>query len=254
MRYRFDLLAALALSLLLSAGCSDDGGEGGSGGTAGTGGAGGMGGTVETGEFHITTWELAPDGDVAGPLGGVEVCEFDTANCVVSDERGFATLQMPVEQDIMVSVRTAGRGPILGVDVIAADELTFSSFFPIPESILADAWEPIGFSYPPKEGTGNVFVSINAPNPTKPGATFELLGANARAYYIGPAGYDVDLSATSTEGEGRFFELAPGEYEIRVGGTAENCTVWRGWESDSPNTVRFPVRAGYITDLRVWCD
>jgi hypothetical protein len=58
MRYRFVLLAALALSLVLSAGCSDQGGEGGSGGMAGTGG---MGGTVETGEFHITTWELAPD-------------------------------------------------------------------------------------------------------------------------------------------------------------------------------------------------
>lgn len=250
MRWLVSSCFVLALGLV---GCSETSGTGGSGGTAGDGGGGGA---VETGEFLITTWETSPEGDVGGPLEGVEVCEFDTVNCVVSDDRGFAILEMPVEQDIMVSVQKDGRGPILGVDVIMADELTITSFFPLPESLLTEAWEPVGFSYPPEEGTGTVILSINAQlGETTPGATFELLGANARAYYTGPDGnYDPDLTATSTTGVGRFFELAPGEYQIRVGGSAENCTVWRGWDGDSPNTIRFPVRAGYSTALRVWCD
>lgn len=256
MRCVLGFVCALALAPL---GCGETSGTGGSGGAAGTGGDGGSagaGGTVETGELLITTWETASDGDVAGPLPGVEVCEFDTANCVVSDDRGFATLQLPVEQDIMVSVESDGRGPLLGVDVVAADELTITSFFPLPESLLAEAWEPIGFSYPLEEGTGTAFLSINPQlGATTPGATFELLGDSARAYYIDVDGnYDPDLEVTSATGVGSFFELAPGEHQIRIGGTAENCTVWRGWEGDSPNTIRFPVRAGYSTALRVWCD
>jgi CubicO group peptidase (beta-lactamase class C family) len=41
MRYVFGFLGVFALSLVLSVGCTEDGGEGGSGGTAGTGGTGG---------------------------------------------------------------------------------------------------------------------------------------------------------------------------------------------------------------------
>ena len=49
MRYVFGFLGVFALSLMLSVGCSEGGGEGGSGGTAATGGTGGSGGTAGTG-------------------------------------------------------------------------------------------------------------------------------------------------------------------------------------------------------------
>ncbi len=69
MRWVFIFWFALALSLVLMAGCSDENGEGGSGGTAGTGGSSGTGGS----------------GGVIGDCTGAE----DFAGCTFGDLEGL---------------------------------------------------------------------------------------------------------------------------------------------------------------------
>jgi hypothetical protein len=108
------------------------------------------------------------------------------------------------------------------------------------------------------EGTGAVFVQVAhdpAGNDGVVDATLELLGTTGKVFYVDEDGnWSLDLTATTSAGHGGFVELSPDEYQVEIGGAAENCVVARGWPSDLENTIRVPVRAGYVTIARVDCD
>jgi hypothetical protein len=74
MRYVFELVGVLALSLMLSVGCSDNGGDGGSGGDGGTGGMTGM-------EFPCTEQGIR---DAIAVGGGPHTFDCDGAQTVVT--------------------------------------------------------------------------------------------------------------------------------------------------------------------------
>ena len=94
MRYLFELICVLALSVMPMAGCSDDGGVGGSGGSAGSGGsgggtagAGGMAGTGGSEPSPVGLWTGSGQDAPDGPLticfnvredGGALVASLDT--------------------------------------------------------------------------------------------------------------------------------------------------------------------------------
>ena len=254
MRIPFTFMCVLALGLM---GCGQDlGPVGGSGGSGGSGGAGGGKERTQL-TVYLVDWDpTAPGTGNVGPLPGVKVCEFNTTNCEVTDDTGFAFLQMPTEQEVMVTVEKDGYGSLLGSEVVSADGSAFTSFAPKTDVRLGEQYERVMSPYPMAEGTGAIALTINGlVEVNEPGATFELIGNGGKAYYRDAnKDWSLDLTATSTDGVGGFVEVTPGEYQIRVGGTAENCVVWRGWLSDLPNTVRVPVREGLTSVLRMNCD
>jgi len=93
------------------------------------------------------------------------------------------------------------------------------------------------------------------------GATIDLFDSDgpvaAKRYYVdeGPI-WRLDLTATTTTGGGGFLEVSPGEYVVQFGGTAINCIpVPMGWPVlFVPNSIRLPVRAGYITQATATCE
>ena len=256
-RYLFGFLGVFALSLMLSLGCGEGGGEGGSGGTAGSGGTGGAGG-AETAMLTIYTGDWRPDlpGDgLAGPLEGVEVCEADTTNCVVTDSSGLAQLPLPVDEEVILTVEKKGYDPMLGSEKLVSGGLNWTSFAPATMERVTEQFGRLMSPYP-MQGTGSVFIQVYGGRPeVAVGATLELIGTTGKRYYRDEDhNWSLELTATASGGGGGFVEISPGEYQIEIGGAVGNCSVYRGWLGDAPNRVRFPVREGYGSTVRVDCD
>ena len=264
MRYLFGFLCMCALGVFPLVGCSENGGEGGTGGTAGTGGTGGSGGALpQTVELRLTATE--GDDNIQGTrLEGVEFCETDTVNCVMSDADGQTTLEVEMPADGLISYTYSkdGYAPGLRADVVDEEFTAFTGEygnFNITDATMTDRFAIMDSPYP-MEGTGMVSVSAFVSDMLPAflpiaGATFELVGATGRGYYTDTSEEpSVDLTETSFHGEGGFIEVAPGEVEITFGGRATNCVVLKGWPGSEANTIRLPVKAGFITWGSVSCD
>jgi hypothetical protein len=239
MRYVLGFVCVLALGLALMAGCSEENGEGGSGGTA---------------TLSILVVERLSEGGIQ-PLQGLQLCETDTANCATTDVGGNAALDLPVGREISYTMEKDGYLKALRADVLTAD----GSFVPTPVATN----EQIKFQYDrvmspyPMEGTGTIFAQAFSDElgvlPIS-GATFELVDTTGKGFFEDASGnWTLELTATTSQGSGGFVEVSPGEHELRVGGSVENCQVLRGWPSDSENTMSVPVREGYQTITRFYC-
>ena len=103
--------------------------------------------------------------------------------------------------------------------------------------------------------TGGALLLHMNPTTTE-GVTFSLVDdGDAVAYYADADGnLRFDLTATTVNGFGGFFEVAPGDRQVEFGGSATNCTTALGWPGDAPNRVRFPVRVGHSTLASMNCD
>ena len=87
------------------------------------------------------------------------------------------------------------------------------------------------------------------------GATYDLLNETAELYYRDEAGIATPgLTATTSNGQGDFVEVPPGEYQVEFGGTAMNCTPGFGWPGDAAQRIKVPVRVGYISWGSMNCD
>jgi hypothetical protein len=102
------------------------------------------------------------------------------------------------------------------------------------------------------------------------GVTFTPMGPTGDAvgepfyYDAATEQYSLDLEATTGAptavllplAEGGFTEVTSGEQQFEFGGTAGDCSrpSW-GWPVDgAPNTIRVPVREGFITYGSMICD
>jgi hypothetical protein len=172
----------------------------------------------------------------------------------MTDADGNAAIELPVNREVSYTMEKEGFVKHLRADVLAGDEyrpLTMST-----DAQIAAQYERVMSPYP-MEGTGTIlaqsFRDVLGVLPIA-GPTFELVGAAGKAYYADEEGnWSLDLTATTSAGVGGFVEVSPGEHELRISGTVGNCQVLRGWPSDSENTMRFPVREGYLTVTRWYC-
>ena len=245
MRYVFGFLCAIALGVVPLVGCNDTAGDGGSGGSAGTGGAGGA--NTATVTILASGFEV-PQGST-GPLEGVQICETGTTNCVMTDADGIGELELPVDQESSFTLDKEGYGSYLASVVIPAEGAIVARGM-APDARLEDMYGRVMSPYPP-EGTGTTFIELR----NVAGATFELVGTTGKAFYRDEEmNWSLDLTATTSDGSGGFVEVSPGEYQMDIGGTAENCVLLQGWPGDSENSVRVAVREGYLSTARLECD
>jgi len=198
----------------------------------------------------VSTW-LPQQSVFEGPaLEGVEVCETDTTHCVVTNANGGATLWLLVGKEISYTLKKEGYASMLHADVIPPDGVTARIGLSTHQS-WADAYERVMSPYP-MVGTGAIGFFIRPSGFA--GATFDLVEATGKGFYVDEEGnWNPDLTETASNGVGGFLEVARGEFQIEVGGTAQGCVPDWGWPSDTKNSVRFPVQAGYVTVARVTC-
>jgi len=249
MRYLFQFLCVCALSALPLVGCSETAGAGGGGGSAGGGGTAGDGG-ANTASVVFSLYEWDPVQGNVGPAVDVEICDTGTTNCVQTDDIGAATLEgMPVDQEVSSTLDKDGLASYLDSYIVSATGFVVVHGM-ATEQRLTDQFERMMSPYP-MVGTGMIFVDTG----TLVGATFKLVGTDGKAFYRDADGnFDPDLTATTAFGGGGFLEVSsPGEYEVEIGGTADNCVIIRGWSGDSDNTVKLPIQEGYMSTAIVAC-
>ena len=268
MRYLLVFMCVLALDFI---GCGETAGTGGSGGSAGSGGDGGTGGVggdggvggAETATLQILPMELDA-GEEQVRLAGIRVCEAATTNCGVSDGLVPVELQLPANREISYTQEKDGYDPVLRSDVMSPG-VTIVIPVITPAARIAEQYKGLMSPYPP-EGTGAVYVLVwgSAAGAPIPNATVELIdgtGEEKRFYTDDEGVWSSDLTATTARacgenlcgGVGGFVEVAPGEAQVRIGGAAKDCEVFRGWPGDEENTIRMAVQEGFTTSARVLC-
>jgi len=178
------------------------------------------------------------------------VCQTDTDNCVKTNALGRATLSLPGQSEISYTIEKEGYDRVLKPDVTDVDFLDDVKVALWPDELAKDWYEMAGSRYP-LTNTGDVNIGIL---PTAPYATVDLVDASGERYYAEQWGSpNPELEATTMTGNAGFVGIAPGEFQIELGGWAQVCTPLLSWPGDKPNRIRFPVRAGYLTEMNVLC-
>lgn len=250
MRYLFGFVCVCALGAMPLIGCSDEEGDGGSGGTAGTGGT-----NTTTVAGVITKFD--PEQGSREALEGVEICETDTDNCVLTDASGAATLEVPTNQETSVTLAKEGFAQYL-VPLVASEATIPIPFGMATEQRIEDMHGLVMSPYP-MEGTGDIAISVPAGDAFA-GATFDLGAIAGQVFYYDDQGnWNAEFTSTtdySVGPWGGFTEVSPGEVQVEVGGTAGNCErlAVSGWPGGVANSVRMPVREGYVTTIQITCD
>jgi len=187
----------------------------------------------------------------ATPFAGVEVCQTDTTNCVVSDDDGEALLELLTEEK--VSLTAAKDGYLSLLQPYVPDSVHQSPVFVMgSDEDVAEDFKVLMSPYP-QRGTGSVTIFVNPP--PFAGATFKLIGATGTPFYEEENGtLHLDLDATSSSGKGGFVEVGPGDVQIELGGTAADCVPALAWPGDEGlNRIRVPIRAEHWTTASVFC-
>jgi hypothetical protein len=195
-------------------------------------------------------------------LEGVEICETDTNNCVLTDAEGAATLQVPADQETSFTVAKEGFAKYLLPAVMPA-QTTPILFSMATEQRIEDMHALVMSPYP-MEGTGDIAIVMEAGSAFA-GATFDLGDATGKVFYYDAQGnWHAEFTATTTYGGGPWGgftevspgEVSPGEVQVEFGGTAMGCVGLSvsGWPGDVENSVRMPIRAGYQSQVQVSCN
>ena len=242
-------------SALIGCGSSN---EESTGGTPGGGGSGGDGGGA-TVQLAVQVIAFEPGLDMNVPFEGAEVCLADTDNCDTSDAEGNIELEVPAGSELELLVNAADFSPVL-TPIATADEDLADLLAPIiSEATLTLLAGALGTPYPPV-GTGYLAVSaVVAPIADVANGIAGITMTpteEAAVYYLDENEFPTyDISATTEPaGVGGLVEVAPGTWELELGGTASNCVIVEGWPGSTATSARFPIREGYFTQGFVTCD
>jgi hypothetical protein len=189
------------------------------------------------------------------PLEGARICELDTDNCALTDERGRATIELPFEEETAFTIEKEGYDPTLVAEIVPAGGTDQFWGMPLVEE-LALQYECLMSPYP-RIGTGEIYIVVQGA--VTSGATFDLPGATGKLWYEDPDASDFcerwgdnDLTATAAVGRGGFVEVPAGTFRVDIGGTVEECSRSpSGWRRE--DGIWVPVREGYVTFVAVRC-
>ena len=252
-------LRLCALGAVALVGCGETAGTGGSGGSAGSGGTGGDGPEVVSHYLRVFEFDIE-----AAPIEGARVCQLDTENCVTSNARGTAVLELPIKQEIAFTVEKDGYGPWLFANVTDESFQEDGTAALATHEQLANFVQPLGIPYPWEKG----MVGLQR-WPSRAGVRFLPVGPTVDAvgapFYwdVTTQQYSLDLEATTFSpavaeypfAQGGFTEVTPGVHQFEFSGTVGDCThaSW-AWPGDAPNRIRIPVIEGYTTYGSMRCD
>ena len=209
-------------------------------------GCGGSG--VSTDPVQVRVTEFVTLADLQGPLPGAEVCETDTDNCLMTDEEGRVTIDLPSDTEVSYTITKEGFGSYLISDV--NDGRLDHRFIMYTDEELARLAPLMGTTYPWTD-TGLILLRVYS----EPGVVFDLLGqANEPFYFSDGDTPSTDLDATTADGRGGFTDVAEGEYQVEfVDPSSALCRPFTAWPGDEDNRVKVPVKAGFISWASMAC-
>jgi hypothetical protein len=192
------------------------------------------------------------------PIAGAEICWTDSTNCVLTDALGQADLALPSEPKFSYTITKEGYESLLRADIVDQDYDVRPTYRLFGNEATTDWMDSLESQYP-MVGTGSVAVSVGFE-----GATFDLVDATGKGFYevdgvtvrlaCDDAPGEPCLDATTAQGQGGFVEVAPGEFQIELGGTAaDRCFAGQAWPGDDPNRISVPIREGFFTLADVVC-
>jgi hypothetical protein len=189
------------------------------------------------------------------PLGGAQLCETDTVNCAPSRADGRVSIELPIGEETTITLEKDLYASYLVPVVIPSDQGVDNPFEMYTDEHMVLQFDRVMSDYPMR-GAGTILIVLF---PNFEGATFELVNATGKPFYTDVEElWSTELTATrkgrSRQDSGGFVDVTPGdEYWVRFGGTAESCSTSWGWPGDAQNRFPVPVRAGYVSNLRVVC-
>ena len=250
-------MVAVACTALTSFGCGSSNDES-SGGTAGGGGNDGDGGGASV-QLDVAVITFEPGLGMNVPFEGAEVCVGETDTCATSDAEGNLELTVPADSEIELLASAEDYTPVL-TPVTTGDENQSGVLVPlISEATVELLSGVLGTPYPPGE---NGIVALSVLVAPVEDANNGIAGVTvtpdreAEVYYLDEnelPSYEL-TETTYPSGVGGMVEVAPGTWELTLGGTASNCIISAAWPGSSALAFRLPVRAGYFTQGFVTCD
>lgn len=193
-------------------------------------------------------------GLLGGGLGDVEVCGHGLdVPCATSEGDGDFLLEpLPEDADVVVTMERDGHLPTAYHHHTALD-------VEWRKTLMSDAIVDLMTGRVDTEqvpGMGHaMFILWAGPDydayDRVEGVAFDLVGTDAgERFYQADGGLpDPALTATSTSGSGGVFNLAPGDYALRLSGGGVACEPWFSWDfapgDPVPITV-LPDMASYV--------
>jgi hypothetical protein len=227
-------LACLALSL--GVGCAEPAVNGDSGDDMGT----------VTGWFTIGHF-ITGDG-----LENIELCVVDTGTCESTDANGNATLLLPADADIALTVAGYEYLPQIFPLRTTSEQLVLS-YFLTPKELAMAAVNAAGLEF--DESAGHVAVSLlNASWESVPGYA-GTLSAGDGPYYLDDLSVGIDLSLTQTSSSGRLVGLAIPTETVTLTLEGPGTCVPRSyyWQA-GPNTAVMAVLPGFVSGVSMVCE
>ncbi len=237
-----NIQVALLLGAVLAAvGCSDSDDDG-----------------TATVTVSLRVIQFEPGGADTG-IPDVEVCVSDLPDCDTTDEDGFVTLEVPANEELAFEAVGEGFVSTLQPQTTTDQNLSGIVIPMLTVDLFAAFSLVVGVPYPP-DGVGVVGISALVAPTSDPdngiaGITFTT-DTNGIPYYLDENEVP-SLTLTETtvpSGAGGLLEVAPGEVEVELGGTASNCVLASAWPGANASSIRFPIEAGFLTQVFVTCD
>lgn len=202
--------------------------------------------------------EHVPGSSALGPaITGVEVCQFASNNCALTDENGDYALRVLKGRELEISYVKEGFGSVIvarqsGIDDFVGDAVLAT------DAILSGYASGLDTPYP-QVGSGSLSMTTYRGPPfddmTIAGVSYSLTGSNGRSFYLDDAWVpSTSLTATQAPGAGGFIEVAPVTVNVQLSGAVVNCASEESWLAAATNTFRLPIRSGFSTQSRVSCE
>jgi len=196
--------------------------------------------------LSATGWDAEAESEVR--LEGVELCEIDTTNCMLSNANGEVTIELPIGE-AGYTLEREGYADYVVANVMPQNGREYPFYLEQDQWMVAQ--HQLVMAQYPMSGTGTIEIGIF---PNSAGVTLTLIDATGKPYYVDEEGnWSLDLTSTTSFGWGGFVSVPPGEFQVKVGGTAQRCVSDWGWPREADNTFAFPGREGRVAVVIIDC-
>jgi len=208
-----------------------------------------------------------PDGGTLPGLAGVKVCVDGHAEfgCKTTGADGsFEFTGLPETTDFVFTFEKSGYySELKAIETASTDMTSTAMIFMFP----SNATLPDGVTLDPALGTVAFFAIGPVPGSTdqnafqtEPGVAPTISPVKGKGpFFYDSKGKYQKTATTSLDGYGFYENVPPGDYTITFDKAGLSCAPisfpFGGWGYPSPpNGVKFPVRAGFLTDeVGVFC-
>jgi hypothetical protein len=181
---------------------------------------------------------------------------------VTTDSQGAFSIGVPASAEVAVTLSKPGYvGIVVPIITSTQDQKTWEIGLPTAASAQSFYGGFMGATFP---DAAHGFVSVYL----SPGTNYQK-GFAGGVPSISPSSgegpiyasatnatmSDPALMATSSAGNARFANVAPGVVEVVIAPSTLTCTaIFGGWSAPDPNAVRVPVVAGFETHVGFGCN